>query len=111
MIFPSRIRFTHVSKGVYDLGLTEKACALCLLGLLSTAHGAENEHGPEQSLELPDLEFLEFLGQFETDAGEWIEPISLMGEDYTFLLNAALIQDPNSSSTDIDDDNVQQNNE
>ncbi len=110
MIFLSRIRFTHKNKGVCDLGLVEKAFALCLLGLISIAHGAENEHGAKDSPELPDLEFLEFLGQFETDEGEWIAPISLMAEEFTDLLNAAVNPNPNSNSTDIDDD-VQQSNE
>jgi len=111
MIFLSRIRFTHKNKGVCDLGLVEKAFALCLLGLISTAHGAENEHGAIDSPELPDLEFLEFLGQFETDEGEWIAPISLMAEEFTDLLNAAVNPNPNSNSTDIGDDDVQQSNE
>ena len=69
MIFLSRTRFTRTDKAVCDLGLVEKAFALCLLGLISTAHGAENEHAAKDSPELPDLEFLEFLGQFETDEG------------------------------------------
>ncbi len=111
MIFLSRIRFAYLNKAV-DLGLAEKAFALCLLGLISTTHGAEEEHGPEASLQLPDLEFLEFLGQFETDEGEWIGPSILMAEDFTLLLNAAVNPNPNSNNTDIDDDdNVQQSNQ
>ena len=56
-----------------------------MTGALSKAYAAENE----QSEDAPDLEFLEFLGQFETDAGEWIDPDSLLTEEFTELLNAS----------------------
>ena len=49
------------------------------LGLQPTIEAAEeissqSDAENPQELEAPDLEFLEFLGQFETEAGEWIGP-------------------------------------
>ena len=63
-------------------------------------------------MELPDLEFLEFLGQFESDEGEWIDPGSLLADEFSDLLNAAMIQEQNLNNAGSDDDvNVQQDNE
>jgi len=33
--------------------------------------------------EQPSLEFLEFLGEFETQNGMWVDPLSLLGIDET----------------------------
>ena len=41
---------------------------------------------PEESM--PDLAFLEFLGQFETEQGHWIEPTALLEEEFSQLLQA-----------------------
>lgn len=56
-----------------------------LAGAFSNAVAAENA----QNEATPDLGFLEFLGQFETDAGEWIDPDSLLTEEFTELLDAS----------------------
>jgi len=37
---------------------------------------------------LPSLEFLEFLGSFETDSGQWIDPVELMQPDFAQLLES-----------------------
>ena len=58
----------------------------CISGALSNTVAAENE----QKEDAPDLEFLEFLGQFETDAGEWIDPDSLLTEAFTELLKISI---------------------
>tara|TARA_B110000858_G_scaffold198483_2_gene265571 strand:- start:20372 stop:20614 length:243 start_codon:yes stop_codon:yes gene_type:complete len=68
-----------------------------MTGALSNTVAAENEQGEDA----PDLEFLEFLGQFETDAGEWIDPESLITEEFTKLLKA---------STEAGSDNNASNN-
>lgn len=73
-------------------------CKFRLLSLLlfvsfSAANAAEEEI--ENEIEVPSLEFLEFLGSFETDEGEWIDPESLMSEEFTDLLQAAPIIVPN----------------
>jgi hypothetical protein len=44
---------------------------LLLLALLGTADGVESEEST------PSLELLEFLGSFETEDGEWLDPLSL----------------------------------
>lgn len=58
-----------------------------------TGYGAEaNEQNSleQQENTLPDLEFLEFLGSFETDSGEWVNPENLASEDFDALLSSAL---------------------
>ncbi len=44
--------------------------ALILLNMIATVY-AENDDSPS-------MEFLEFLGEFQTDDGEWIDPINLL---------------------------------
>lgn len=51
-----------------------------LLGMLTTPASAQ-EPGPvalpPEDSEMPSLELLEFLGDWETDDGEWIDPEEL----------------------------------
>jgi len=70
-----------------------------MVGALSNTVAAENE----QSEDVPDLEFLEFLGQFETDSGEWIDPDSLLTEEFTDLLEASTEADSSNDSPNTDD--------
>ena len=51
------------------------------------AQGAANEV-PAAIAQQPDLEFLEFLGSFETNSGEWIDPTELMQPEFQDLLNS-----------------------
>lgn len=67
----------------------------CVTGALSNTHAAQNE----QSEDVPDLEFIEFLGQFETDAGEWIDPDSLLTGEFTELLDASIEADSDDNSS------------
>ncbi len=60
---------------------------------------SDTENSQSQELEIPDLEFLEFLGQFESDNGEWIEPESLLGEGLQELLDTSLDDENNSNAT------------
>jgi len=62
---------------------------VCLSLFMPLAAGAENEATAAIETALPDLEFLEFLGQFETDNGEWVDPGSLLTEDFADLLRVA----------------------
>lgn len=63
------------------------AClALCLLYSVSLAEAAVEE---SVETEFPDLELLEFLGQFATDDGDWLEPSSLLSDVFEQLLDAA----------------------
>ena len=88
----------------------KKVFVCCLLSLFSAAHGAEEEQNDEDGSGLPDLEFLEFLGQFETDAGEWIDPASLMTAQFNQLLNAAVIDDLGTDDAN-DDVNIGDTND
>ena len=110
MVFRIRRLTSNAGSGIIEISLADKILALCMLGLFATAYGAENERIAEASANLPDLEFLEFLGQFETDEGEWIDPGSLMAEEFTMLLNATVLPDSNSPISDNDTD-VQQSND
>lgn len=76
--------------------ISERSLLLvCMATIASNSHAAENE--PIESA--PDLEFLEFLGQFETDAGEWIDPDSLLTEEFSGLLEASTEAETESNST------------
>lgn len=55
-----------------------------MTGAFSNTIAAENEQSEEEL----ELGFLEFLGQFETDSGEWIDPDSLLTVEFTELLEA-----------------------
>ena len=50
------------------------------------AEEEENNAAEQSPLEVPDLEFIEFLGQFESDAGEWIAPGNLMMDEFDNFL-------------------------
>ena len=53
---------------------------LLLLGLLSApamAQDPDQARKNAENTEAPSLEFLEFLGDWETDDGEWIDPEEL----------------------------------
>lgn len=80
--------------------LNQTLIATCLLGFVSVAQGAENEQDNQQNPNLPDLEFLEFLGQFETDSGQWLEPGSLLTEEFGSLLDASSVPAPDSDTND-----------
>ena len=78
-----------------------------LLGLLllSSSNKLSAAASDEANIEIPDLEFLEFLGQFQTDEGEWINPISLNTDEFDEILDAATgafseVEDPEGSETD-----------
>lgn len=81
--------------------------AICIGSLLPIAHGADNEVVPETESTQPDLEFLEFLGQFETDDGLWIDPGSLLAEEFDDLLNVAenIARPDNTNNNDTDANN------
>lgn len=75
---------------------------LLAISMASTvARAAEDEVAQEQ---MPDLQFLEFLGQWETDEGEWIPPDQLADGEFAQLLDAAAQNPPENDSTDDDND-------
>ena len=64
------------------------------------------ESDPETAVTaLPALELIEFLGSFETDAGEWIDPTDLMQPEFEQLLEAVRAGRLNLS--EVTDSNVQ----
>lgn len=63
-------------------GKTPLWSTVLLLGLLSypalaQEPGQGREAAPQEDTEMPSLELLEFLGDWETDDGEWIDPEEL----------------------------------
>lgn len=73
--------------------------AACMAAACSKPLAAENELEEAG----PDLEFLEFLGQFETDTGEWIEPNSLLGEGIFELLDLPATRETDDQPAQTDD--------
>jgi len=60
---------------------------LLLLALLAVSLPSRAEE-PEQdsdttASDLPDLDLLEFLGEFETADGQWLDPFELSEQDST----------------------------
>lgn len=51
------------------------ACAVCLLLSMATAQAQNSDE------DTPGLEFLEFLGEWETDDGRAVDPLSLLEDD------------------------------
>jgi hypothetical protein len=58
-----------------------------LLAVYSQAAIAVEDSTPEAGIVTPDPEFLEFLGRFETDNGEWLDPIELLEPAFDQFLN------------------------
>lgn len=84
-----------------------------VLGMTSTSARAADALAEDQTVAPPSLEFLEFIGQWETDDGEWISPDQLLNGDFIQLLDVAVQQSPDSSTNsndDDDDDDTQTNN-
>lgn len=52
---------------------------------------------PQEQEQGPSLELLEFLGQWETDDGEWIAPQDLADAEFGLLLDASLEIEPDES--------------
>ena len=80
------------------------------LGLASTAVQAADNADIGQNEDVPSLEFLEFLGQWETDAGEWLGPEQFVDGDFVQLLEVALPAETDTGlSTDSDDTDATDN--
>lgn len=77
--------------------------ALTFLGLAFSSYGAEQTNESENALMSPDIELLEFLGSFQTDAGEFIAPESMLGTEFPELLDLATQLDSTVSSDAVED--------
>ncbi len=47
----------------------------------------------KQEVSDPSIELLEFLGQWVTDEGQWIDPNDLAVEEFALLLDAAITEE------------------
>jgi hypothetical protein len=77
-----------------------------MLGLLGSALAPAQTASPapegpaaqqQEQEQGPSLELLEFLGQWETDDGEWIAPQDLADAEFGLLLDASLEIEPEES--------------
>lgn len=79
-----------------------------MLGLLGSAlapaqtaspapEGPAAQQQEQEQEQGPSLELLEFLGQWETDDGEWIAPQDLADAQFGLLLDASLEIEPEES--------------
>lgn len=75
------------------------AARAATLVMLWMAAGASELRAVAQDAETPPLELLEFLGQWETEDGEWISP-----EDIEYLNLAELMRMAEQQAADADDD-------
>ena len=48
-----------------------------LLVLMANVAEADSQKKDQQEQEKPSLELLEFLGEWETDSGKWIDPSTM----------------------------------
>lgn len=94
--------FRVIRKGSYHLPIV-------LLLATGTLNAAEDDANGTQAM--PNLEFLEFLGSFATEEGEWIDPNSLLEDEFSALLdaysdraNAATQQTDDLTNQDADND-------
>lgn len=99
-----------MKKIVRNSGSLKIAMTLMLItGIASSARAeaAEDDPGEQEGPMMPDIELLEFLGSFQTDSGEWIDPNSLLSEDFDEFLNLAARMDElanNAENNDVADD-------
>lgn len=69
--------------------------------LMTTIANAAEEEGSTQTEPLvPDIELLEFLGTFQTESGEWIDPEMLLNDDFDELFGLAARMDEIANQSD-----------
>jgi hypothetical protein len=56
---------------------------ICSISSLFAEQQIENK-------EIPSMDFLEFLGEWETEQGEWIDPIELENEEVVKLIETKI---------------------
>ncbi len=72
------------------------ACFLLFICSMASIFAEEQMN----SEEMPSIAFLEFLGEWETDDGEWIDPVELENEEI-----GQLIETTTSSEAKMDNEN------
>ncbi len=72
--------------------------------LMVSGAWAVDQQGGDAQAETPPLELLEFLGQWETDDGEWIAPQDLEDPELVNLLDA--VMETETAAVLTDDENA-----
>jgi len=86
--------------------LVRLALVLLTNTLVATTANAAEEDGSTQTEPLepdvlmPDIELLEFLGSFQTESGEWIDPEMLLNDDFEELFGLAARMDEIANQSD-----------
>ena len=79
---------------------------LLLLTYSVTTQAADNVDENNSTSELPDLTLLEFIGRWETDEGEWINPVDFIDGDFAQLIESATTDESSGAEFgDLADDN------
>lgn len=78
------------------------AWSLLLMLTVSSADAAAQHCTDAQAEASPPLELLEFLGQWETDDGEWMDPQALEDPELVNLLEAVMATDKLSVESNND---------
>ncbi|MBL4820981.1 MAG: hypothetical protein JKY98_08355 [Gammaproteobacteria bacterium] len=84
---------------------------LALFLLAPAVRAADELKTTEQEAQLPNIEFLEFLGSFETDAGEWVNPDDLLSTEFGLLLDTAHEEEDTNSLGDIENESDNNGNQ
>lgn len=85
--------------------------ALLILGLTLNSQAAENEtYGQPDNL-IPDLELLEFLGSFQTEDGEYMDPGMMLNHKFVELLDLAARMDHSLGNTESNAEKNEQGNQ
>ncbi len=82
---------------------------LVLTLLMGSGARAADQHAADAPTEAPPpLELLEFLGQWETDDGEWIDPQELENPELVNLLESVMegVTESETAPALTDDDNA-----
>lgn len=65
---------------------TASTCFMLLSFSMPTLFAGEQNANEE----IPSIEFLEFIGEWETEQGEWIDPVEFENEEVDSLIDTSL---------------------
>jgi hypothetical protein len=85
--------------------------ALLLLGLTLSSQAAENETNGQSDNLVPDLELLEFLGSFQTEDGDYMDPGMMLNDEFVELLDLAARMDDAAGNTESNTEEDEQGNQ
>ena len=90
-----------------------RACwtALLLLGVTLNSQAAENQTNDQPENLGPDLELLEFLGSFQTEDGEYMDPSMMLSDEFVELLDLAARMDDAVGNTENNAEENEQGNQ